>query len=65
MEPEVQSLTGAGHGERTAERLVQRNGHPDRGWETRTGTVERRIPKRRRGSYSPGFWSRSGWLRRF
>ena len=26
MELEVQGLTGAGHGERSAERLVQRNG---------------------------------------
>src|SRR5512132_17056 len=40
MELEVQGLTGAGWGEKTAERLVHRNGYRDRGWETRAGTVE-------------------------
>src|SRR5512132_2029178 len=40
MELEVQGLTGAGWGEKTAARLVQRNGYRDRGWETRAGTVE-------------------------
>jgi len=55
MELEVQGLTGAGYGERTAERLARRNGYRDRVWETRAGTVELRIPKLRRGSYFPGF----------
>jgi transposase-like protein len=55
MELEVQELTGAGHGERSAERLAQRNGYRDRDWETRAGTVELRIPKLRKGSYFPGF----------
>ena len=55
MELEVQGLTGAGHGERSAERLAQRNGYRDRVWETRAGTVELRIPKLRKGSYFPGF----------
>ena len=55
MELEVQGLTGASWGEKTAERLVQRNGYRDRGWETRAGTVELRIPKLRRGSYFPCF----------
>jgi transposase-like protein len=55
MELEVQGLTGAGHGERTAERLVQRNGYRERDWETRAGTVELRIPKLRKGSDFPGF----------
>ena len=55
MELEVQKLTGAGWGEKTAERLVQRNGYRDRGWETRAGTVELRIPKLRKGSYFPCF----------
>jgi putative transposase len=55
MELEVGELTGAGYGEKNADRLVQRNGYRDRVWETRAGTVELRIPKLRKGSYFPGF----------
>lgn len=55
MELEVGGLTGAAWGEKSAERLVQRNGYRDRMWETRAGSVELRIPKLRRGSYFPGF----------
>src|SRR5579875_2576351 len=40
MELEVEGKTGAGYGEKSAERLVQRNGYRDRLWETRAGTVE-------------------------
>ena len=55
MELEVESKTGAGYGEKSAERLAQRNGYRDRLWETRAGTVELRIPKLRQGSYFPAF----------
>jgi putative transposase len=55
MELEVESLTGAGHGERSPERINHRNGYRDRVWETRAGAVELRIPKLRRSSYFPGF----------
>jgi transposase-like protein len=55
MELEVGAMTGAGYGEKSVERLVQRNGYRDRDWQTRAGTVELRIPKLRKGSYFPGF----------
>src|SRR5215207_6304571 len=55
MELEVGSLAGAGYGEKSAERLAQRNGYRDRIWETRAGMVELRIPKLRKGSYFPVF----------
>ena len=55
MALETDGLCGAGHGERTDDRINQRNGFRDRDWETRAGTVELRIPKLRKGSYFPGF----------
>jgi transposase-like protein len=55
MELEVGGLTGAAWGEKSAERLAQRNGYRDRVWETRARTVELRIPKLRKGSYFPRF----------
>jgi len=55
MEMEVGGLTGAAYGEKSPARLVQRNGHRERDWQTRAGTVELRIPKLRKGSYFPSF----------
>jgi len=55
MELEVGGLTGAAHGERSADRLNHGNGYRERDWETRAGTVELRIPKLRRSSYFPAF----------
>jgi len=39
MELETEGLCGAGPGERSPQRLNQRNGYRDRDWETRAGTV--------------------------
>jgi len=51
----MEGLTGAAHGERSPDRINQRNGYRDRPWETRAGTVDLRIPKLRKGSYFPAF----------
>ena len=56
MELEVGGQTGAAYGEKSPERQAQRNGYRDRGWQTRAGNVELRIPKLRTGScYFPSF----------
>ncbi len=55
MELETEARCGAAHGERSPDRQVRRNGHCDRDWETRAGTVALRIPKLRKGSYFPSF----------
>ena len=55
MEMEVGGLTGAAYGEKSPARLVQRNGHRERGWDTRAGRIELAIPKLRKGSYFPSF----------
>ena len=64
MEPETDTLRGAGHGELSEGRTNQRNGYRDRDWQTRAGSVELRIPKLRRGSYFPASSNRAGWGRR-
>jgi len=55
MDMDVESLCQAAYRERTAERANSRNGYRDRQWDTRTGSVELKIPKLRKGSYFPGF----------
>jgi transposase-like protein len=53
MDADVDILCGAGYGERTPERVNSRNGHRERRWDTRAGTVMLDVPKLRRGSYLP------------
>jgi putative transposase len=53
MEAEVDALCGAGRGERTEERVNRRNGHRERDWDTRAGTISLQIPRLRQGSYFP------------
>ncbi len=55
MELEIGARTGAEWGEKSKDRLAQRNGYRERDWETRAGTVELRIPRLRSGSYFPSF----------
>ncbi len=53
MDAEVSSRIGAEYGERSPERVTQRNGYRSRAWDTRVGTMELHIPKLRDGSYFP------------
>jgi len=55
MEMDVEALCQAAYGERSDERINSRNGYRDRGYETRAGKVDLKIPKLRTGSYLPGF----------
>ena len=61
MQLETDTLCGAAQGEHSAERVNQRNGDRDRGWQTRAGTVALvdplcgSTPNLRRGSDLPGF----------
>lgn len=55
MDAQVDGLCGAEHGERTEERTNSRNGHRQRRWDTRTGTIDLKIPKLRKGSYFPSW----------
>ena len=55
MELDMEARCGAAHGERSPERLNQRNGYRERDWQTRAGNVDLRIPKLRRGAYFPTF----------
>jgi putative transposase len=53
MEVEVSAQIGAERGERSPQRVTQRNGYRVRDWDTRVGTVELQVPKLRSGSYFP------------
>ena len=53
MDTEADAACGAAHGERSAERVNQRNGYRSRRLDTRVGTLELAIPKLRQGSYYP------------
>jgi len=53
MEVEVAAQIGAERGERTPQRVTQRNGYRPRDWDTRVGTVGLEIPRLRQGSYFP------------
>jgi transposase-like protein len=53
MEIEVSGQIGAGHYERSPERIAYRNGYRTRRWDTRAGTVELKIPKLTAGTYFP------------
>jgi transposase-like protein len=50
---EADALCNAAYGERTAERINQRNGYRERRWDTRAGTIDVAIPKLRQGSFFP------------
>jgi putative transposase len=53
MDADVDVLCNASYGERSSERVNSRNGHRERRWDTRAGTVLLDVPKLRRGSYLP------------
>ena len=53
MDAEVSGRIGAEYGERSPERVTQRNGYRSRAWDTRVGTMDLHIPKLREGSYFP------------
>jgi len=55
MAAEVEQLTGAPAGARSAERTNHRNGYRERPWQTRAGQIDLPIPKLRKGTYFPSF----------
>ena len=55
MEAEVTAKVGAEPHERSTERTSYRNGHRERRWDTRLGTMTLQVPKLREGGYVPSF----------
>ena len=55
METEVTQKIGAEPHERAEDRTGYRNGHRERRWDTRLGTLSLKVPKVREGGYVPSF----------
>ncbi|MEV0456530.1 IS256 family transposase [Catellatospora methionotrophica] len=53
MSADADTACGADYGQRSDERVNQRNGYRSREWDTRAGTIELQVPKLRTGSYFP------------
>ena len=53
MSAEADAACGALYGERSPDRVNQRNGYRPRRFDTRTGTMELQVPKLRTGTYFP------------
>src|SRR5438270_11664964 len=53
MEMELAEHIGAERHERTADRTGFRNGHRERPWDTRVGTIELKVPRVLGGSFLP------------
>ena len=53
MGAEADAVCGAPYGEISPDRTNRRNGYRSRRWDTRTGSIDLRIPKLRAGSYFP------------
>lgn len=55
MDAEVAAICGADYRERSDDRTNSRNGHRQRPWDTRVGSIDLAIPKLREGSYFPAW----------
>jgi len=55
MEAEVTAKIGAEPHQRSEERTGYRNGHRERRWDTRLGSLKLQVPKVREGGYVPSF----------
>lgn len=55
MEAEVTAKVGAEPHQRSEDRTGYRNGHRERRWDTRLGTLKLQVPKVREGGYVPSF----------